>query len=73
MSVLDIPLEHKNFTSVGFQDIGCIYRMPKSPEEKLAIPLIIQMFFFFSSRKSAEHLDTCAHTGDWLSLTLFIW
>lgn len=46
MSVLDIPLEHKNFTSVGFQDIGCIYGMPKSPEEKLAIPLIIQMFFF---------------------------
>lgn len=43
-SVLDIPLEHKNFSSIGFQDLGCIYRMPKYPEVKFTIQLPIQMF-----------------------------
>lgn len=72
MLVLDIPPEHTNFTSVGFRDTGCIYRMPKSPEEKLAMPLIIQMWVFFFFHKNAEHLGICAHTGDWRNLTLFI-
>ena len=41
---LIVPLEHKNLTFVQFPDTGCHYRMPKYPEEKFAVPLIIQMF-----------------------------
>lgn len=40
----DSPSEHKNLTFVQFPDTGCHYRMPKYPEEKFAVPLIIQMF-----------------------------
>ena len=43
-SFLIVPLEHKNLTFVQFPDTGCHYRMPKYPEEKFAVLLIIQMF-----------------------------
>lgn len=48
MLVLGVPVEdthRKKWTWVGFQDTGCVSRMPKHPAEKFAIPLIIQMFF----------------------------